>query len=182
MFAQAASTTSRILGFKAGPQDFPFAPQMTQTLAPLAVLAMYLEYRYTLPPATSFAQSVAALGALALFTWQLLRLRNLQARFQQTFNALLATGTALTLLLLPAVAMLAPTVKQLAEQPDLMGTIQVPVLPTLLAAFLSLWNLAVSAHIYRHALNIGAGMSVTAALLGSLFVTAFAAVAGSLFR
>lgn len=182
MFAQAATITLRILSFKAGPQDFPFLPSLTQMLAPLAVLAMYLEYRYTLPPATALAQSLAALGALALFTWQLLRLRNLQPRFQQTFNALLATGLVLTLLLLPAVAMLAPTVKQLAEQPNLMGTLQVPVLPTLLAAFLSLWNLAVSAHIYRHALNIGPGMAITAALLGSLFVTAFAAVAGTLFR
>lgn len=182
MFAQAASTTLRILSFKAGPQDFPFAPTLTQTLAPLAALAMYLEYRFTLSAATSLAQSVAALGALALFTWQVLRLRNLQARFQQTYNALLATGLVLTLFLLPAVAMLAPTVKQLAEKPELMGTIQVPAAPTLLAAFLSLWNLAVSAHIYRHALNIGSGMAVAAALMGSLFVTAFAAVAGSLFR
>lgn len=182
MLAQVASITLRILSFKAGPQDFPFVPALTQMLAPLAVLAMFLEYRYTLPLATSLAQSVAAVGALALFSWQLLRLRNLQARFQQTFNALLATGLVLTLLLLPAVAMLAPTVKQLAEKPDLMGTIQVPVLPTLIAAFLSLWNLAVSAHIYRHALNIGPGMAVAAALMGSLFVTAFAAVASSLFR
>jgi hypothetical protein len=180
MFAQAATITLRILGFRAGPQDFPYSVPLAQALPPLAILVTYLEYRFTLPPAVSLAQAVAAIAALAFFTYQLLRLRALTARFQQALNALLATGIVLTLLLLPAVAILAPYVKQIAADPDLIGKLQVPALPTLLAAFLSLWNLAVSAHIYRNALNIGPGLSVVTALMGAVFITAFAALAGGL--
>ncbi len=172
--------TLRILGFKAGPQDFPFSLPLMQALPPLAILVTYLEYRFTLPPAVSLAQALAAVAALAFFTYQLLRLRALTARFQQTFSALLATGIVLTLLLLPAVAILAPTVKQIAADPDLIGKLQVPAVPTLMAALLSLWNLAVSAHIFRNALNIGPGLSVLTAVMGALFVTAFAALAGGL--
>lgn len=180
MFAQAATITLRILGFKAGPQDFPYSSQLAQALPPLAILLGYLEYSFTLPPAASLAQAVASIAALAFFTHQLLRLRAQTARFQQTFGALLATGIVLTLLLLPAVAILAPSVQQIAANPDLIGRLQVPALPTLLAALLSLWNLAVSAHIYRHALNIGPGFSVVTAVMGAIFVTAFSALAGGL--
>ncbi len=180
MFAQAATITLRILGFKAGPQDFPYSAPLAQVLPPLTILVTALEYSFTLPPAVSLAQAVASVAALAFFTHQLLRLRALTTRFQQTFSALLATSIVLTLLLLPAVAILAPSVQQIAANPDLIGKLEVPALPTLLAAFLSLWNLAVSAHIYRHALNIGPGVSVIAAMMGALFITAFAALAGGL--
>ncbi len=180
MFAQAAAVTWRILGFKAGPQDFPFHPQLTQTLLPLMILIGYVEYSFTLPPTVALAQSAATVAGLALFTWQLLRLRNFGSRFQQAFNALLATGIVLTLFLLPAVASLAPFVKQIAANPELIGKLEVPALPTLLAALLSVWNLAVSAHIYRNALEIGMGLAFAAAVLGAMFVTAFAAIAGGL--
>ena len=36
MFSQAMMAALRILAFRAGPQDFPFSPQLMQMLAPLA--------------------------------------------------------------------------------------------------------------------------------------------------
>jgi hypothetical protein len=120
MFVQVINTTLRILFFRAGPQDFPYANGLTQVLVALAVAANALVFSRILPLAMSVAMAGAMVGAMALVTHSVLKARQMGNRFQQTFNALLATTAVLTLVLLPPFSQIAPQILQLAKNPELL--------------------------------------------------------------
>lgn len=154
MFNQAARVALRILLFRAGPQDFPHAPQLVLPLPAIATAAYFAVFVTLLPAGVSLVIALASVGALALVTHSLLSARSRAARFQQTFHALLATGTVLTLASIPAMSALAPALQQIAANPELLkqpGAVQTPAAASLLLNALNLWNLAVYAHIFRHA-------------------------------
>ncbi len=154
MLQQAATVALRILLFRAGPQDFPHAPQLVALLPALAAAAYFAVFAILLPPGVSAVIALASVGALALVTHSLLSARSLSARFQQTFHALLATGLVLTLASIPAMSALAPALKQIAADPELLkqpGAVQTSTAASLVLNALNVWNLAVYAHIYRHA-------------------------------
>ena len=154
MLSQAAVVALRILLFRAGPQDFPHAPQLVAPLPALAAGAYFALYAILMPPGVSLVLALASVGALALVTHSLLSARRVVNRFQQTFHALLATGLVLTLASIPPMAALAPALKQIAANPDLLqraGAVDAPPLASLLLNLLNIWNFAVYAHIFRHA-------------------------------
>lgn len=154
MLNQAAVVALRILLFRAGPQDFPHAPQLVLPLPALAAVAYFAVFALLLPAGVSLVIALASVGALALVTHSLLSARGKVARFQQTFHALLATGILLTLASVPAMNALAPALKQIAADPELLkqpGAVQTPAVASLVLNALNIWNLAVYAHIFRHA-------------------------------
>ena len=164
---QALAVALRILLFRAGPQDFPHAPQLVAVLPAAAVAAYFALFAVALPLGVSLLLSVLSVGALALVTHSLLSARRMANRFQQTYHALLATGIVLTLASIPPMAALAPALKQIAANPELLqqpGAVQTPAAASLLLNLLNLWNLAVYAHIFRHAAETRLGVGVLIAL------------------
>ncbi|MFA5939087.1 MAG: hypothetical protein WC809_07000 [Sinimarinibacterium sp.] len=182
MFAQAFAVTLRILGFRAGPQDFPFDPRLTWPLALLAVAANFLIFVQVLPGASSAAMACAMVGGTALVTHSVLRTRGLLSRFNQTLNALLATAALLTLLLVPLFAQIAPALKEIAAQPELLENPEALKLPqgvVFLMNLLNFWNFAVTAHILRHAANVQLWIGIVIALIIAFVVLFFVAFAGT---
>ncbi len=190
MFAQIIAVTIRLLGFRAGPQDFPFDPRLTVPLVGFAGLANLLVFSQVLPLASAIAMAAAMIGGTALVTRSVLRARHVPERFNQTFNALMATSGLLTAALIPLFVQLIPGLQQIAENPELLNDPEAlqPLLPqgaVFLMNLLNFWNFAVTAHIYRHAGNVSLWVGLIIALIAAfvvLFFVAFAgAIAGSLF-
>jgi hypothetical protein len=167
--SQAAAVTVRTLLFRAGPQDFPHAPQFVLALPLAATAAYFVLFAVVLPAGPSLVLGALSVAALALVTHSLLSARKVVNRFQQTYHALLATGLVLTLASIPPMAALAPALKQIAANPELLqqpGAVEAPALASLLLNLLNIWNFAVYAHIFRHAAET---RLVTGALI-ALFV------------
>lgn len=153
MLNQAAAVALRIALFRAGPQDMPFAPALMRITLPLALLAAFLQYRLTLPTPAALAHALGWVAALALFTHVVLQSRGLANRFRQTLDSLLLVDSAMTALMLPALAVLA----------------------------VSLWNFLVTAHVYRHALDARPAVGALVALLATLVTVSLAGALGALF-
>ncbi|HUS25052.1 MAG TPA: hypothetical protein VM369_08890 [Candidatus Binatia bacterium] len=186
MFATAAAAALRILAFRAGPQDFPYSPRVTHATAGLMLIVSFLQYQLTLPAVQAAVQAAAATAAFAGLTWLLLSSRRLQNRATQTIGSLFATSALVALLLLPAFADLAPVMLRLAQDPQLAREETLPAGPLLGVLVLSAWNFAVTANIYRHALDTSRLAGVAIALLAVLAtavmssaVSGIAAPAGS---
>jgi hypothetical protein len=176
MSNQAVATALRILLFRAGPQDFPFSETLTRAIVPLTALIWFLQYRLTLPLVQAVVQAFASLAVLAAFSYVLLQKRGLLNRLRQTLDSLYLTDAMLTLVLLPPLSELAPQMVRLADNPDLARTEALPALPALAVTFVSMWNFAVTAHIYRHALNTHLGIGALVALLSTLVTVSVATV------
>ena len=154
MLSQTATATLRILLFRAGPQDFPYAREMVGVLPAAAIAAYTAVFAAFLSIGAALLISALSVGTLALVTHSLLTARRLANRFQQTYHALLATGIVLTLASIPPTITLAPALKQILAHPELLqqpDALQVSPLASLLLNALNLWNFAVYAHIFRHA-------------------------------
>lgn len=180
MLQQAAVVALRIALFRAGPQDMPYAPTLTRATVPIAMVAAFLQYRLTLPTAAAVAHGVAWVGALALFTHVVLQSRGLVNRYRQTLDSLLLIDAAMTLLMLPALAALAPMVERLAANPDAARDAALPALPALGVLVVSLWNFLVSAHVYRHALDARPAVGALVALLATIVTVSLAGAVGAL--
>jgi hypothetical protein len=142
---------------RAKPEDVPSsATLLSYTLAIYTLTSLALATS-SLPLNKALLYAVTNTLVLAMLTHTLLLLRRFPARLTQTLMALAGTGTLFGMAGLPFV--------YLAEL--------APVLFSLL-----IWNVAVTAHILRHALSVSFMMSVVASM-GYLFV-AFA-VTGALF-
>lgn len=189
MLNQIVAVTVRILLFRAGPQDFPHAPALVPWIPAAAIAGYYVVFRTLLAPATAVVLASVSVGALAFVTHSLLSARRVQNRFQQTFHALLATSLVLTLASLPPMMALAPAMRELAQNPDLLqqpGAVQVSPLASLLLNALNLWNFAVCAHIFRHAADTrlwtGALIALFVVFSVLLLSILFAQIVLALFR
>jgi hypothetical protein len=157
MFNETLSAAVRILFFRAGPQDFPYASGIRPVLLLLGAVSNAIMFAQVLPPAMAGGIAVAMIAGMALVVRWTLRLRNLGNRFQQTFDALLATNILLTLALLPPFAHIAPQLMDLTKHPEMLqnpDAVKLPALPVLLMNVINFWNFAVTAHIFRHAANV----------------------------
>ena len=173
MFSQALGVALRILAFRAGPQDFPYSPQLPQVIVPLAVLANYLVFVQALPPLMSLLMAVTAVAGLALVTRGLLRARTLDNRYNQTLSALLACSAILSLMLLPPFTQVAPVLLKVAANPQLMDhpeALQLPQGAAFLMNLLNIWNFAVTVYIFRQAANVGTGLGVLITVFATLAV------------
>lgn len=183
MFVTVLHATLRLLLFRAGPQDFPYDPGLSRWLVPLGVAANALVFGTVLPPPMALAMGAAMIGGLHLCTRSLLRLRKLEARYTQTFHALVASGSVLTLALLPAMLQVAPLLVELAsrEQPLPPGTrLELPAGPALMMNVLNLWAFAVNAAIYRQAADFKLPLALLATLLIAMTLLMFVVFGGFL--
>jgi hypothetical protein len=172
MFAQALSATLRILIFRAGPQDFPYSPKLGLTIGCIAftVLVNALITGVVAPLADALLTGLVMVGSIALITRMVLKSRGIMNRFQQTFNALQTTNGLLLLAMFPAIVVLTPLMidffKQVNANPELVNHPdqwpQFPVWAMLLIDAAGLWQLVVTAYIFRQAANAG--------VLGSIFM------------
>jgi hypothetical protein len=184
MLASIADATLRILTFRAGPQDFPYDPGLTAPLALAAALATGLQVLPTVPVAPAIAVAIATIAALCAVTRLVLRLRRFDARFHQTFAALLATNTVLTLLIVPFATKAAPALREIANNPTLLEhpeqmTTPLPIAVLFVMLLLSLWNLLVNASIFRHAVNVSFGAGILIAFGMSLVLQLFVSIVAS---
>lgn len=167
MLNQIAAVTLRTLIFRAGPQDFPYAPALAPWMPAAAVAAYFAVFQMVMPAGGALVLAGVSVAALALVTHSLLSARRMANRFQQTFHALLATGIVLTLASVPPMAVLAPALRQIAQDPELLqqpGAVQASPAASLLLNVLNLWNFAVYAHIFRYATDTRLWIGVLIAL------------------
>lgn len=176
MLASVSSATLKILFFRAGPEDFPFQAGRNLLLACIAfaVLANAALLSFLVPPGVALAGAAVNTAFLALFTRFALATRKLDNRFQQTFNALLATTGLLTLLMLPFFAKLAPVLAQIAEllqkdpslanKPEMLPTPPSSAMSALM--MLGIWQIVVICRIFMRA----AGVWTMMAFIGILFL------------
>lgn len=151
MLNQIAAVTLRLLLFRAGPQDFPHARVLVAWLPAVAIAAYFAVFSVLLPRSASLVLAAVSVGALAFVTHSLLSARRVANRFQQTFHALLATGAVITLASIPPMQALAPSILQMAQDPQNAAAVQASPLASLALNALNIWNFFVYAHIFRHA-------------------------------
>lgn len=183
MFAPALNVTLRILAFRAGPQDFPYDARLNRPILLLAMLANVLVFAQVLPMLASVAMAAALVFGLVLVTRSLLRTRDLLNRYEQTINALLATTAVLTFLLVPLFTQVAPVLREIAQDPKLLENpekLQLPGGVSFLMNLLNVWNLAVTAAIFRQAANIPFWGGILVALVAAFVVLMLVAFSGSL--
>lgn len=198
MFNQAFHATLQILLFRKGPEDFPYAAdgRLDKACTLLGVVATALLFGIVQPLPLAIVDGVVATLVVTLYTRLVLRLRGLEARQQQTRNALLATGSLLMLVMWLPMAMVMPVMTefltsvaavQQAAGPDAPPPVisadqlpQVPVLPGLLLDLLGLWFAASASHVLRHATGIARFPAAMMALLLISNVMVAMVIAGNL--
>lgn len=202
MLPQAFWTTLRILIFRAGPEDMPydtgnrlgapfiaFAVLVNAALAAVAGEMAVLMKAMDTPPAlwADIMLGAVSVAAMGLFTRVALRARQLESRFQQTYNALLGTSSILGLAMVLPIRQLLPFLpiaqdlsKKISANPDLVNDPNVmsalpgwTMLFSLMIPVLLGWQFAVTAFIYRHAANTKAAGGIFIALLCLLTVMSF---------
>lgn len=188
MLSSVLNATFRILFFRAGPEDFPYAKGLTLWCIAAATGANAAMLAQVLPVPIAVAMALAMIGATALVTRSVLRVRDLLNRFQQTFNALLATTAVLSLALLPVFVQLAPIVMEVAKNPEVLANpdaVKVPAFGVFWMNLLNFWNFAVTAHIFRHSagVNLWVGLFIAFVAAGiALFLGVMGgAIGGALF-
>lgn len=129
--------------FRRGPQDVPSTDALTAVLllltAAVGTLIVYINY----PLATALRAGVVDSVSVWVTTAALLALFRRPRRIRQTFCAIAGSGLVISLLALP-----------LIYWGDLAGETNPDALaPSLLLTLLIFWNIAINAHVYRHALD-----------------------------
>ncbi|RYD14087.1 MAG: hypothetical protein EOP90_14830 [Lysobacteraceae bacterium] len=154
------------------PQEFPHAPRLALLLLAAATLldsaiGVVLGDGDT-APMRSLLSSIVVLG----LCWVALAIRKLGHRYVQTATALLTCSIAFSLLQLP-VAMIAGPVPEAAAE---LGAAQIVLGWFTLGLFF--WQIAVNAHIVRHAMDSSFGFALG---LVATWVLAFWALDHALF-
>lgn len=137
------------------PRDLPASPTL-QALALLAyVVSGLLLVRQFASPGGALLQTLVELLLFAGFLYLLLAWRGRQARFQQSFTALLGCGVLFNLASLPSVHVFANHERMEAW-----------VAPAfLLWLLLICWSILVFGHVLRHAMEIHLGWGIMLAVL-----------------
>jgi len=183
MLTTVATVTLRILFFRAGPQDLPFAPTLSRLLIPFALVVNYALASLTLPPGMAALSAGVAVFGLSVATRSMLRLRNLENRYTQTFHAQLLTSTLIALAFIAPMAELLPELIKVAQNPKLLeqdaAALNLPAGPVLLFDGLLIWNFAVTANIYRQAADLKLVVAVLVSMLVSISLLMFVGFATS---
>lgn len=183
MFAHVASVTLKIMTFRAGPAELPYSLDLTRALLPAAVVANFWVFAKALPLAMSVVMAIGMVAAIALATNGLLKARKMDNRFNQTFNALLLTGTLLNLLMLAPFSAVAPMLVKAAQNPQLLEhpeDLNLPQGAVMLMNLLNFWNFAVTAHIFRKAMEVNFGIGLLLALLVAFAALMFIMISGTM--
>ena len=130
-----------------GPQDMPHSPMLLGTLIAASILLDTLIGNLMDRSPNALARTLVSTGLILALCAIALSIRQLMPRYVQTATALVACSIAFSLLALPILALVGPV----PEPPATMAPLQVLLSWALLAMLI--WNLAVNAHILRHALD-----------------------------
>ncbi|MGH8171847.1 MAG: hypothetical protein ACREPX_01790 [Rhodanobacteraceae bacterium] len=130
-----------------GPQDAPYSPRLLGALLAASVFLDTLIGTVLDRSPHALARSLVSTGLVLALCAIALSIRQLMSRYVQTATALVACSIALTLLALPILALIGPV----PTPPATMAPLQVLMSWALLAMLI--WNLAVNAHIVRHAMD-----------------------------
>lgn len=182
MFSRVAAATLQLLRFKAGPQDFPYDKGLTLPIIAATVLVNFMQGSFIAQPAVALAEAITVVLVTIAFTQFALQFKKLTNRAQQTVNSLLAANTALTCFSIPVMIWFGPALQDLLSAS---GEGQQPrSLPPgmFLLSLLGFWNLAVSANIFRHALDVGLflgfGVAFASLLMAASLVTSVGQLLG----
>lgn len=160
MLMRVVRCTFGIMVLKAGPQDLPADAVLTYiSIALYVALNVVTFYGPSVSVLAGVLETFAATAILGVFTHTLLRLKAWPERFNQTFSALLLTGVVFTALAIGPMLHLAPYLTN-GERP--------PLLLVLGPIAILIWRIAVMAHVFRHALEIGIGRAVGVVLIFDL--------------
>lgn len=134
-----------------GPQILPASKALLALILAAHLGTGVLLGLFGLPPAMALLSALAGTLIMVALVHGLLMLHRLHARVTQTLTALAGCEVLLGLLVLPLSALYYAG-GGAAE------------LAALLSLLLLAWNVAVAAHIFRHALNVSVGMGVMFAI------------------
>ncbi|MCC5809466.1 MAG: hypothetical protein JJU06_03750 [Ectothiorhodospiraceae bacterium] len=139
---------------QAGPQDQVYSPNLLLVAvalnAGLSLLFLSLSSGHT----TAVPQALLGTLVTLAFTYAALQIRGLTARFVQTATALFGANALLTAAAVPAGLALGQ------PQPE-----EVPAWAALWLLVIAVWTVAVTGHVFRHALNLSAAGGVGVAVL-----------------
>ncbi len=138
--------------FKAGPADLPsshwFLKLVCLIYFGIGAVVSHIDHDWLTSLAASLSDTLLLLAVCGL----LLYLRRLHGRFLQTATAMAGTGAIMGLVGLP--------IFWLYRQVEAQG--QLTSLVLLMVLVLMFWSLFITAHIFRHALEIRPGMAAIA--------------------
>jgi hypothetical protein len=148
-----------ILTFKRGPQDLPYAPNLTVAVIVVLMLIQLAVAAYGGRPVTEIVPRLIVSNLLPIgILYLLLHARQLNGRFMQTLLAQALSGIAFLALIVPLLTLIGdidPKTTQLLKPGQ--------ALAALLFLAAALWKLGVEAHILRHSLDVPffAGVLIT---------------------
>lgn len=163
-----------ILALKRGPQDLPYAPNLTAVVVAVAVAIQLGINAFSKRSLLEIAPPILVLNLFSIgVLYLLLHARQFNSRFVQTLLAQALTGIVFMLLMAPLVGMFGEITPQ---APQTLRPGQALAVLLLLAAVI--WKLCVEAHILRHALDVPFFVGV---LITILIGVANVIVLGALF-
>jgi hypothetical protein len=132
-----------LLFLKAAPQDLPYSSRLLVRIIFLYVGSGLVITSGVAEPALALGRVVLSLAVISVFSYVLLAALNMKARYLQTVTALLGTGIIFNLLAWPVLSF--GNIEQASA-------IAVQLLSLAVIALIS-WEVLVTAHIFRNALD-----------------------------
>ena len=132
-----------MLLLKTAPQDLPYSPKLMARVIFLYLVSGIVIVGGITEPSLAVGHILLNIGIILFFTYVLLSSLNLKARFVQTVTALIGTGIVFNLLSWPVLGY-----GDLEQAPRAVMQIISFVVLMLIS-----WEVLVTAHIFRHALN-----------------------------
>lgn len=149
-----------MLLLKTAPEDLPCSWGLMSCIIFLYLVSGLVVQSGLVEPSLSISRMILNLAITMFFTYLILLSLELNTRFIQTMSALVGVGIVFNLLAWPLLAQLSA---HTSDKP-LTGIISLFVL------LLMSWELLVTAHIYRHALNVKMSHAIILSL-GLFFIS-----------
>jgi hypothetical protein len=149
-----------MLLLKTAPEDLPYSSGLMNRIIFVYLVSGLVVQSGIVEPSLSISRMLLNLAIMVFFTYVFLSSLELKARFVQTLSALVGVGIVFNLLAWPLLKQLG---KEASPEP-LAG-----IIPLLVLLLMS-WELLVTAHIYRHALNMKMGHAIILSL-GLFFIS-----------
>lgn len=147
-----------LCAFQAKPQDLPASQTLVIVTGLTTIITYILAHRAFGQPGDVIGFSVAQVVLFGFAVWAVLKLKRKPERFAQTITAIFGISTLMQLVAWPIVGWLS----------RVRGTPGAE-LPALLIMGLSIWVLAISVYVMKHALEVGIAQSLMITLGCQLF-------------
>ncbi len=152
-----------IMLLRARPQDLPGQPVVLWIAVTAAFVSGFAGFLFVYDFSAALGRSMLSVLIPGIAVWLLLRIRRLQHRFNQTFAALCGSAAVINAIAFPFMPYLFN-----AGADAQAGTWLI-----VLTLLIDIWSVVITAHIFRHALDIGfaSGISLSIALILVTVVT-----------